>query len=64
MFSTKELLYLEDVSKLFDSIEKTCQHAMGEVTDPQVKSLLQTLSKDHRQWIQSSASLVMQGRLQ
>ena len=26
-FSTRELLYLEDTGKLFDTINKTCQHA-------------------------------------
>ena len=56
--STRELLYLEDSSKIFEAIQKTCQHAMGECTDPQVKSLMQEMSIQHRQWIQSSASLV------
>lgn len=56
--STRELLYLEDSSKIFDTIQKTCQHAMSEVTDSQVKSLIQDMSSQHKQWIQSSASLV------
>ncbi len=56
--STRELLYLEDSSKLFESIQKTCNHAMQECADPQVKNLIQSMSGPHRQWIQSSASMV------
>lgn len=56
--STRELLYLEDSSKIFEAIQKTCNHAMSECTDPQVRSLIQGMSNQHRQWIQSSASLV------
>lgn len=56
--STRELLYLEDSSKLFEAIQKTCQHALTECTDPQVKSLIQGMGSQHGQWIQSSASLV------
>jgi hypothetical protein len=56
--STRELLYLEDTSKIFEAIQKTCQHAMSECTDPQVKSLIQNMNSQHQQVIQSSASLV------
>lgn len=56
--STRELLYLEDTSKIFDTIQKTCQHAMTEVTDSQIKSMLQDMSTQHKQWIQSSSTLV------
>jgi hypothetical protein len=56
--STKELVYLEDTSKIFEAIQKTCQHAMSECTDPQVKSLIQGMSSQHQQWIQTSASFV------
>lgn len=56
--STRELLFLEDTSKMFEAIQKTCNHAMSECTDPQVKSLIQNMSSQHKQWIQSSASLV------
>lgn len=63
--STRELLSLEDTSKIIEAIQKTCQHAMSECTDPQVKSLIQGMSSEHRQWIQSSASLVSRsGRMQ
>lgn len=63
--STRELLYLEDTSKIFEAIQKTCQHALSECSDPQVKSLIQDMSSQHRQWIQSSASLVSKsGRMQ
>ncbi len=63
-FSTRELLYLEDTSKLFDSIDKTCQHALMEVTDPQIKSLISSINNTHKQWIQSTASLVTKSSLQ
>ncbi len=63
-FSTRELLYLEDTSKLFDSIDKTCKHAISEVTDPQIKSMLASLNSTHKQWIQSTASLVTKGMMQ
>ncbi|MGE5396766.1 MAG: hypothetical protein ACM3MK_04440 [Chitinophagales bacterium] len=59
--SSRELLFLEDASKLFESIDKTCQHATSEITDSQIKSLMQSISSEHRQWIQSSASLVTKG---
>jgi hypothetical protein len=62
--STRELLYLEDASKLFESIDKTCQHALTEVTDPQIKSILSSHNNAHKQWIQSSASLVTKDRMQ
>lgn len=60
--STRELLYLEDTSKIFEAIQKTCQHALSECTDPQVKSVIQNMSNQHKQWIQSSASLVSGSR--
>lgn len=60
--STRELLYLEDSSKMFESIQKTCQHAMSECSDPQVKSLIQGMIGQHQQWIMSSASLVSGSR--
>lgn len=63
-FSTRELLYLEDSNKLFDSIEKTCQHALSEITDPQIKGIITSMSNAHKQWMQSSASLVTKSGLQ
>lgn len=61
-FSTRELLYLEDTSKIFEAIQKTCNHAMSECTDQQVRSLIQGMNNQHRQAIQSSASLVSGSR--
>jgi|CZCB01.1.fsa_nt_gi hypothetical protein len=63
-FSTRELLYLEDTGKLFDTINKTCQHALMEVTDPQIKSLISSMNNAHKQWIQSTTSLVTKSSLQ
>lgn len=56
--STRELLYLEDTSKIFEAMQKTCQHAMSECTDPQVKSCIQSMNREHQQAIQNSASIV------
>jgi len=63
-FSTRELLYLEDMSKMFESIEKNIRHARTEVTDQQILSMLNTMSQEHRQIIQSSGSLISSGRMQ
>ncbi|HPF44993.1 MAG TPA: hypothetical protein PKV15_09865 [Syntrophomonadaceae bacterium] len=62
--STRELLYLEDCSKMMEAIQKTCQHAMSECTDPQVKSLIQKMGSEHNQLIQSSASFVSRSSMQ
>lgn len=56
--STRELLYLEDLAKLFESINKNCTRGMQNTSDPQVKSVLQGLSQSHQQWLQTTATLV------
>lgn len=56
--TTRELLYLEDLTKLFESVNKNCQRGMQSTSDPQVRSLLQGLSQDHQQWTQAITSLV------
>jgi hypothetical protein len=56
--TTRELLYLEDLAKLFESINKNCSNGTQSSSDQQVKSLLQGLSQDHQQWIQNVSSLV------
>lgn len=56
--TTRELLYLEDLAKLFESINKNCTNGTQSSNDQQVKALLQGLSQDHQQWIQSVSSLV------
>lgn len=58
--TTRELLYLEDVTKLFESIEKNCNKGMQSTADPQVKTALQGLAQDHKQWMQIISSLVTQ----
>ena len=63
-FSTRELLYLEDSSNLLRSIDKTCQHALMEVSDPQIKSLISSINNTHKQWIESTTSLVTKSSLQ
>ena len=56
--TTRELLYLEDLTKLFESINKNCSRGMQTSNDPQVQTILQQLSQDHQQWIQTSARLI------
>ena len=56
--STRELLYLEDMAKLFESINKNCSQGIQSTNDPQVKAVLQQLSQDHTQWLQTSAKLL------
>lgn len=56
--STRELLYLEDLAKLFESVNKNCSHGIQTTIDPQVRSVLQGLSQDHQQWLQTTARLV------
>lgn len=58
--TTRELLYLEDVTKLFESIEKNCNRGIQTTNDQQVKTLLQGLVQDHQQWTQTISSLVSQ----
>lgn len=57
-YTARELLYLEDMSSLFESIAKNCDFAANSAVDPQFKSYLQSLGNDHRQWISSSASVI------
>lgn len=58
--TTRELLYLEDVTKLFESVEKNCNRGIQNTSDQQVKALLQGLVQDHQQWTQTISSLVSQ----
>ncbi|MDP4093871.1 MAG: hypothetical protein Q8920_10965 [Bacillota bacterium] len=62
--TSRELLYLEDMSKLFESISKTCDSAASSAIDPQFKSLLQSMSNEHKQWISATASIVNGANLQ
>ena len=38
--TSRELLYLEDTGKLFESIAKTCDFAASSAVDPQFKAYL------------------------
>lgn len=62
--STKELLYLEDAGKILDSIDKTCQHALSEITDSQLKSMISSMNSAHKQWIQRTTGFVTKGTMQ
>lgn len=62
--TTKELLYLEDMSKLFDSIAKNCEFAANIAADPQLKSHMQSVAKEHQQWISATTAIVNKGFLQ
>ena len=56
--TTRELLYLEDLNKLFESINKNCLRGMQSTNDPQARKLLQGLAQDHQQWMQTISSIV------
>lgn len=56
--TTRELLYLEDDAKLFDSIEKNCSRGAQATNDTELESLLQGLAEDHRNWRQTITSIV------
>jgi hypothetical protein len=56
--STRELLFLEDTAKLFESISKNCNRGIQMTTDPQLKGLLQNLKQDHDAWVTSISTLV------
>lgn len=62
--TSRELLYLEDLSKMFEQMSKTCDFAETNSTDPQFKSFLQSMAQEHRQWIQTTASIVNKNGLQ
>jgi hypothetical protein len=62
--TTRELLYLEDMSKMFESFSKVCDSAAGSTQDQQLKSMLQAMSQEHRQWISSTASIVTNNNIQ
>jgi len=53
--TSRELLYLEDAGKLFESIAKTCDFAASSAVDPQFKAYLQALRKEHKQWMSATA---------
>ena len=59
-FSSRELLYMEDVSGMFDTIAKSCSHCAMEANDQQVKSTFQSLAQDHQQWATTIAGMVSQ----
>lgn len=56
--TTRELLYLEDITKLFESVNKNCTRGAQSTDDPQVRALLQGLSQDHQQWMKSVSNIV------
>jgi hypothetical protein len=56
--TTRELLYLEDISSLFESIAKNCDYAAGGAVDPQLKTYCQSLSNEHKQWLSATTSFV------
>ncbi|HEX3028635.1 MAG TPA: spore coat protein [Clostridia bacterium] len=62
--TTRELLYLEDASKIFESIVKNCNFAANSSNDPEFKNLVQSMAQEHKQWITSTASIVNNNNLQ
>ena len=62
--STRELLYLEDSSKVCESIVKACNNAANETQDQQLKSFYQNTAREHQRMISDSASFIKQQTLQ
>jgi hypothetical protein len=62
--STRELLYLEDSSKVCESIVKACNHAANETQDQKLKSFYQSTAKDHQGMITASTTFIKQQTLQ
>ena len=62
--STKELIYLEDSSKLCQSIIESCNHAARESQDTQMKSFYQSIAQGHQQLVDQAANLIKQSNLQ
>jgi hypothetical protein len=62
--TTRELLFLEDDSKLFESIVKNCSFAANSAVDPEFKSFVQSVANEHKQWIMATASIVTENKLQ
>jgi hypothetical protein len=56
--TSKELLYLEDMSSLFESIAKNCDYAASSAVDPRLKSYCQSLGNEHKQWLSATTSIV------
>jgi hypothetical protein len=62
--TTRELLYLEDMSKMFESIAKTCDTAAQNAVDPQFRAYLQAIANERRQWIAATASIAKSSPVQ
>ncbi|MDR3271207.1 MAG: hypothetical protein LBT32_06860 [Peptococcaceae bacterium] len=56
--STKELLYLEDVARLFESTGKVCTQVAQVSQDPQGKQIAQSIQQDYQPWISGISSIV------
>lgn len=62
--TTRELLYLEDMCKLFESTMKNSSFASGSAVDPEFKSFMQSMVTEHKQWITATASIVNKNNMQ
>ena len=62
--TTRELLYLEDICKLFESTMKNCNFASNSAVDPEFKSFMQSMATEHRQWIDATIPIVNGNRMQ
>lgn len=62
--TTRELLYLEDICKLFEATMENCSFASNSAVDPEFKSFMQTMVTEHKQWITATASIVNNTNLQ
>jgi hypothetical protein len=62
--TTRELLYLEDMCKLFESTMKNCNFASNNAVDPEFKAFMLALATEHRQWIDATIPIVNGTRIQ
>ena len=60
----RELLYLEDSSKVCESIVKACNHAANETQDQKLKSFYQNVAREHQGMITTTTSFIKQQTLQ
>lgn len=49
---------------MFESIAKMSDIAAQNAVDPQLKSYMQSLTQEHKQWIQATGSIVNKTKLQ
>lgn len=62
--STKELIYLEDASKMCENIINSCNHAANESQDQQMKTFYKQIAQGHQQMVTTATTFIKQTTLQ